>query len=469
MKEFWIKGMKWFLDDEGLAAVLEKLPEVTDARRHYVAMPYKKGRVFIKTFVEKGALGALRNRTVPRGKKEYMTGKELASIGIRTPGCLGYGVGRGRSCVVQDWIDGEGFVHVFFRHGYREQLIPALAGLLRGLKENGVCHNDLHLDNVLVSGDLLYLIDLHKTRIKDALNDKDELSNLTHALTMIYEDLSEKEKGLFFELYGDTGIQRAVEGEIKRLWRRWIESKKKRAFQETSKIVRRGERLYIAGMEDHGKGAFVQRLKSDKKVKVERYSDHVRKIYKGRRRLEKAWRNHIVLLYLNLAIIPHAYYVRLPSLFSEGFIAMEDLGGKGRELDRHLDGIYDGLNISQRRRFIDAFSGFMKGVIEQGVVHNDVKGCNIFVVNNNDFFFLDVEDIVFEHVDEAILTRMLVQLNTTIPKRIPVSDRMRFFARLTRALNVDRKRVLKKVIEESLKGEIVYEGVAGLKREQWNP
>jgi len=467
MKEFRIKGMKWFLDDEGLAAVLEKLPEVTGARRHYVSMPYKKGRVFIKTFVEKGALGILRNRAVPRGKKEYLTGKRLASIGIRTPGCLGYGVSRKRSCVIQAWIDGEGFVRVFFRHGYREQLIPALAELLRDLKKNGVCHNDLHLDNVLVSGDLLYLIDLHKTKIKNALNDKDELSNLTHALTMIYEDLSEKEKGLFFELYGNRGIQKAVEGEIKRLWTRWIESKKRRAFQETSKIVRREERLYIAGMEDRGKGEFVQRLKSDKKVKVERYGDHIRKIYKGRRRLEKAWKNHIVLLYLNLAIIPQAYYVKLPSLFSEGFIAMEDLGGKGRELDRHLDGIYDGLDITQRHRFIGAFSGFMKRVIGQGVVHKDMKGCNIFVVNNNVFFFLDVEDIVFGDTDEAVLLRMLVQLNNTIPKRIPVSDRLRFFAKLTGSLNIDRKRVLKKVIEESLKGEIVYEGVSGLTEEKW--
>lgn len=467
MKEFRIKGMKWFLDDEGLAAVLEKLPEVTDARRQYVTVPYKDGKLFIKTFIEKGALGILRNRTVPRGKKEYLTGKRLASIKIETPGCHGYGVGSSRSCVIQDWVDGEGFVHVFFRHGYRERLIPALAGLLRRLKENGVCHNDLHLDNVLVSGDSLYLIDLHKTKIKNGLNDKDELSNLTHALTMIYEDLSGEEKRRFFELYGNRGIQKAVEGEIKRLWTRWIESKKRRAFQETSKIVRRGERLYIAGMEDHGKGAFVQRLKSDKKVKVERYGDHIRKIYKGRRRLEKAWKNHIVLLYLNMAIIPQAYYVKLPSLFSEGFIAMEDLGSKGRELDRHLDAIYDDLDISQRRRLIDAFSGFMKRVIGQGVMHNDVKGCNIFVVGNNVFFFLDVEDIVFEHADEAMLLRMLVQLNNTIPKRISINDRLRFFAQLTGSLNVDRKRMLKNIIEESLRGEIVYEGVAGLMREQW--
>ncbi len=467
MKEFRTKGMRWLLEDEGLADVLGRLPEVSGGRRHYATVPYKDGKLFIKTFVEKGALGALRNRTIPRGRKEYETGKRLASIAIRTPDCHGYGVGSNRSCVIQDWVDGEGFVHVFFRHGYRERLIPALAELLRRLKENGVCHNDLHLDNVLVSEGILYLIDLHKTKMKDALSDKDELSNLTHALTMIYEDLSGEEKGLFFELYGNRGIQKAVEGEIARLRKIWIESKKKRAFQETSKIVRRGERLYVAGMEDQGSGVFVEALKSDKKVKVERYGDHIRKIYKGRRRLERAWRNHIALLYLNAAIIPQAYYVKLPSLFSDGFIAMEDLGGQGRELDRYLDGSYDAFDVAQRHRFIDAFSGFMKRVIGQGIVHSDMKACNIFVVNNDHFFFLDVEDIGFDATDEAVIKRMLVQLNNTIPKKVPARDRLRLFAQWTRSMNVDRKRLLKDIIQESLKGEIVYEGVSGLMREKW--
>lgn len=467
MKEFRTKGMRWFLEDEGLEGMLEHLPEVSGGRRHYVTVPYKDGRLFIKTFVEKGAIGVLRNRTVPRGRKEYETGKRLASIEIETPGCHGYGVGSNRSCVIQDWIDGESFVHVFFRHGYRERLIPALAELLRRLKGNGVCHNDLHLDNVLVSGDTLYLVDLHKTKIKGALSDKDELSNLTHALTMIYEDLSGKEKRRFFELYGNRGIQKAVEGEIARLRKRWIESKKKRAFQETSKIVRRGDRLYIAGMEGQGSGAFVETLKNDRKVKVERYNDHMRKIYKGTRRLERAWRNHIALLYLNAAIIPRAYYVKLPSLFSGGFIAMEDLGDQGVELDRYLDGSYCALDVAQRRRFIESFSGFMKRVIGQGIIHGDMKACNIFVANNDHFFFLDVEDIVFGDADAAVLLRMLVQLNNTIPKRVSLRDRLRFFARLTRSLNVDRKRLLKDIVRESLKGEIVYEGLTGLKREKW--
>jgi hypothetical protein len=63
---------------------------------------------------------------------------------------------------------------------------------------------------------------------------------------------------------------------------------------------------------------------------------------------------------------------------------------------------------------------------------------------------------------------MLAQLNTTIPKRIPpVRDRMRFYLRLVRDLKVDKKQVFRRVREESLKSEIVYEGVGGLKRESW--
>jgi len=66
-----------------------------------------------------------------------------------------------------------------------------------------------------------------------------------------------------------------------------------------------------------------------------------------------------------------------------------------------------------------------------------------------------------------MLKKMLVQLNTTLPKRISVMDRMRFFCKITLPLSVDRKRLLKDVVRESLESDIVYEGVGGLVRESW--
>ena len=173
-------------------------------------------------------------------------------------------------------------------------------------------HNDLHLNNVLVYNGALYLIDLHKMAIKRHFGIEDEVSNLSHAITMVYEDMTEEEKTLFFSRYGAENMRTAVEKEIRRLWERWIRKKQERAFANTSKISVRGDRVYITGAETIADGEPIQLIKKDRKTTIERYGDHLRKIYRNRRRLRKAWKNHVTLKYLDLSVTPEPYYVRVP-------------------------------------------------------------------------------------------------------------------------------------------------------------
>ncbi len=62
---------------------------------------------------------------------------------------------------------------------------------------------------------------------------------------------------------------------------------------------------------------------------------------------------------------------------------------------------------------------------------------------------------------------MLIQLNTTIPGRIATGDRIRFFLQFTSPMKLNKRAIFKAVVRESTKREIVYEGVGGLKREEW--
>jgi hypothetical protein len=146
---------------------------------------------------------------------------------------------------------------------------------------------------------------------------------------------------------------------------------------------------------------------------------------------------------------------------------MEDLTGKGEELDRFLDRNYDGMSRAAWRGFVDAFSSFLVSTLNKKIIHADLKACNIFVLQKGAFLFLDVEDLDFSGFDGAALKRMLIQLNTTIPKRISTRDRLRLFAKITRPLLSERKRLLREIASESLQREIVYEGVSGLRRESW--
>jgi tRNA A-37 threonylcarbamoyl transferase component Bud32 len=468
MKKYSADKIDWFLTEEGLKGVVEQFSHPENNKRHYEVYNYQGGKIFIKSFLERGFTGRIRHYFAPRGKTEFLIGSKLASFDILTPKVFGYGIGKNHSCVAEEYIEGQSLLDAMKKTTERRNILTGLAGLLRELQLKGVRHNDLHLDNVLIHGDRLYLIDLHKTKIKKDFNDADEVSNFTHALGIIYDDILESDRNFLFAQYHcGPAMRRKIEQEIARLKKNWIVNKKKRAFKNTSMLRASGDYVYMKGAEAKANGEFIAFLKKDKKVRVERFSDHIRKTYQKQGRLKMAWENHVVLAYLKSAAAPQAFFVKLPILSSNGYIAMEDLGDRGVELDRFLDGKYDNMDLSERKRFTEGFARFLQTLFRQRITHRDMKGCNIFALHDGGFVFLDVEDFVFQEIGEEALTRMLTQLNTTVPKRISSRDRMRFFLKLTVSLNIDKKRLFKNIVSESKKSDIVYEGVGGLKREQW--
>ena len=276
MKVYEIDGVQWHLADEGLLEIVKDFSGEDEVRRGYASYPYKKGRVFVKSFREKGLTGFVRNRVLPRGKKEYAAAERLLSFSIPAPKPLGYGITAAGSYIVEEWLPGESLAARLKEGGDRPSLLMGLALLLKGLKEHHVRHNDLHLDNILVVDGTLNLIDLHKMRIKRRFGRADEVSNLSHALVSLYNDMEEDELDAFFSAYGSSVVRGAVEAACGRLMARWFRKKRQRAFTGTSRITAAGGRLYVAGVEEKAAGGFVETIKRDKKVRVDRHSDHIR-------------------------------------------------------------------------------------------------------------------------------------------------------------------------------------------------
>jgi hypothetical protein len=274
-------GISWFLDEhDGLDAVVEGVVEEEATRRTYTIRDWGDKKVFVKFFLEQGAWGCIRNRIMPRGKKEYDLGKRILSASVETPVPMGYGMGRAGSFIIQELIEAQSFKSAFDGTLLREPLVDALALFLRQLAACGIRHNDLHLDNILVKGETLYLIDLHKAQVKQGrFTLKDEAANLTQALTMIYNEMTEDGRRRFFGRCGRSGLRQTVEAGLRAQWKTWIDNKKKRAFSTTSKLVAKGRRVYVRGSEQAACGGqFRELIKKDKKVRLERWSDHIRKI-----------------------------------------------------------------------------------------------------------------------------------------------------------------------------------------------
>lgn len=470
MKTVKANGISWFLDDEALVPAVSELNELRDKRRGYRTIRSANGTVFAKYFLEEGIWGLIRNRVDPRGKKEYQIGKKLLSLSIVTPNPVGYGLGRFGSFVLQEWIEARPFKTAFADQRIQPKLLGSLARMLSILRATGIRHNDLHLDNILVEDEKLYVIDLHKTKIKKRrFLEFDGLINLVHALGRIYGELTEEQKIDFFQVYGRPGIRPAFERSLIRHEIGWVDRKKARAFSTTSKLTKIGNRVYAKGSEKTGEGVFVECIKNDRKVRVERHSDHIRKVYRNNRRLNKAWRNHVVIEYLGLRAVPRPLYVQKGTLFRWGFIALEDLREKGEELDRFLDRTYDEMDERQLRGFEHAFSQFLVTLLKKRVLHMDFKACNVFALHEG-FNLIDVEDFVFRRFSETDVVRMLVQLNTSIPVRISSTHRIRFYHKLAVKLGFskpERKRIFKKVKDASEREPVIYVGVEGDRKESW--
>ncbi len=467
MHTFKTAGTTWFLEDQSLKRVVGQLSHEPKEKRAHFIREHDGGKVFIKFFQERGLSGLIRNRVLPRGKKEYELSKRLRSLSILTPKALGYGIAPHGSYVIQEWIKGEPLMAWIDDGSKRQQLISALVTVLEELKAKGLRHNDLHLGNIIGASGKLYLVDLHKGSLKKNFTPADDISNVSHALAMLYDGMDEQEKAWFFSHYGGDVLRGRVEQELERLRRRWITRKAARAFRTTSVLVASRGRVTVRGMEEKTHGDYLATIKKDRKVTVERHTDHVRKIYAHTRRLHRAWKHHVILEYMRLFITPRPYCLRQASVSVPGYVAMEDLMGKGEELDRFLDRNYDGMSRAAWRGFGDAFSSFLVSTLNKKIIHADLKACNIFVLQKGTFLFLDVEDLDFSGFDHAALKRMLIQLNTTIPGRVSIRDRLRLFSKITRPFLSERKRLLREIASESLAREIVYEGVSGLRRESW--
>ena len=71
------------------------------------------------------------------------------------------------------------------KEAYRRDLLPAVASLIRRMHEAGYLHRDLHLGNLLVSGDAVWVIDVHRGRIGPvgARDEERALGQLAYSLS----------------------------------------------------------------------------------------------------------------------------------------------------------------------------------------------------------------------------------------------------------------------------------------------
>jgi tRNA A-37 threonylcarbamoyl transferase component Bud32 len=471
-----------------------------------------QGELFLKQYKIRGWTEGLKYLVVPsKARKEWQIAHHALRKGIPTPVPLAMaerykGWFLQAALLITEAISPSyPLIELISEGGYKELLFPT-ARLLREAHEAGLFHQDLHAGNILVgmAEKKLYLIDLHRSRFLRSLSRRKRLWNLAQFFYSLQAWLSPEDKKAFLQRYNveEDVFKGKLEQSLKeierqeaRLHRRHMRSRTKRCLKESggfSVATEHGWQIWCRrGWKPQGLLKIVARhrdmvakgkeglIKADRRtaitlfnyketrlcVKEYRYSgpgQPWKDFFRGSKG-RKGWLMGNGLVVRGIAgVIPQALLEkRRKGLLKEAFLIMETPAGYV-ELDRYLVKAFKAQKDDARREaFLDACADFMAHLYLQSIIHRDLKTCNIMVREGEGvwhFALVDMDDV---RLDKKIslrrLLKGLVQLHTSTPLFMEMSERMRFLTRYLRLIDRnDLQEVTREVIKGSRGRQLVY-------------
>ena len=471
-------------------------------------------RIFLKRDLTKGGLESFKYFFLPsKARKEWAVACRALKKKISIPQPLGWMERKNRGLVKESYYlseaVGSGISLIEDSAAIEDPLVLLEMGrTLKKIHRAGLFHNDLHAGNFLWDGQSLHLVDLHSARILHSLSLNQRLWNLALLFQSLRPIWGEIRQSLLMDTYFEgeplylqnrgKWLQK-IHVWMDRLQKRHWKSRTKRCLKESTefsvevegggayyhrrdfpldvlKEMVKGHRRCLIEKSSHllkfSPEVTVSILGGEgKKISVKHY--HPPKVYdrlKEHFRRSKGMRAWISGNGLRARGFPTLKPLGLAEKrdylgLKESFYFMEVLE-KAQELDRFISKGFD--DFKKKRDFIRTFTQWLYHFHKMGLYHKDMKTCNILASENGDswdFRLLDLEDVVLDkRVTEKGLFRSLLQLNTSTPRIMTRSDRLRFFKEYHRLNPIvrNRKILLKRLVEESHKRGLVYVSPQGV-------
>jgi tRNA A-37 threonylcarbamoyl transferase component Bud32 len=472
-----------------------------------------KGDLFLKQYKIRGFVEEWKYLVLPsKARKEWQMAQQTLAQGIPTPVPLAMAERRkGRFLqdallITQAISPSTPLIELIPARGDKELFFQA-ARLLREVHEAGLLHQDLHAGNILVgmADKKLYLIDLHRAKFVRRISKQRRFWNLAQFFYSLKGWLFPEDKRAFLQQYDDEedtfkgglehGLKEIARQEA-RLHLRHVRSRTKRCLKESGgfaiakeqgwqiwsrrgwkpqgllKIVARHRAIVAKGKEgliktDHRTAITLFNYKETRLcVKEYRYQGAWQRFKEicRRSKARRGWLmgNGLVVRGIG-GVIPQALLERRGrGLLKEAFLIMETPPDYV-ELDRYLLKAFEAQTEDNTRRgaFLDAFAGFMAHLYLQGIIHRDLKTCNIMVREENkgwDFCLVDMDDVrLNKKINLRRLLKGLVQLHTSTPLFMEVSERIGFLSRYLRLIGRDDIREITRGVIKGSKGRrLVY-------------
>lgn len=477
-------------------------------------------RIFFKRDKTKGWLEYLKYMIFPsKGRKEWFIAYQSEKRHLAIPRPLGW-MERIRQGLVQESFYlseaiGSGIPLIEETDRLMvKQTFNELVKIVRRMHDSGLYHRDLHAGNFLWDGESLFLTDLHRARILKCLSIQQRLANLSHLFHSLRSTWEEGERSRFLDQYfADDSISTLTKGKyleeihsgMDRLQRRQWQSRTRRCLKESTEFsikkergtavyhrrdfpldrVKRAVDRHLSIVQERS----VELVKESPEGKISLFRNGAERIcvkqfcspqlwnqLKDRFRLSKgikAWMNGNGLRVRGMSTIKTLALMERKgwSEQSESFLVMEVLED-GQELDRY---ILKGFGkLKEKREFIQAFATWLSRFHRMDLYHRDMKTCNIVVSEEGEtwtFNLLDLEDVSLgKRINEEMLSKNFLQLNSSTPRAITQADRLRFFETYHSGNPIikDKKPFLSRLIQKSRERGIVYVSPEGVVEEKIN-
>jgi len=475
-------------------------------------------RIFFKRDRTKGWFESLKYLMLPsKARKEWFIAHQLQSQNLIIPKPFGWMEKVHRGIVQESYYlsqaigSGVSLIEEDQKLGDPIRLV-ALAKTVRKIHKAGLLHKDLHAGNFLWDGETFFLTDLHSAKIVKALSLSDRIWNLSLLFHSLRSFWVEEEQSKFIDAYFEeepTHLQKKerilqeVHAWMDRLQKKQWRSRTKRCLKESSEFsVHREEGICYHHRRDYPLEGIRKRVEEHRRMVLEEPSGLVKSsteltisiLDNGKGRVSV--KNHRPCAFwdsfrehfrrsrgMRAWIGGNGLKVRgVPSLRPLALMENRDWSGLRessflmevseayRELDRYI--LQTLGDFKEKRRFIKAFSIWLSQYHKKNLYHRDMKACNILVSKVRDtwgFYLLDLEDVRLDKkVSGRKLFKTFLQLNTSTPKMVTTTDRLRFFGEYLRLNPIvkNRKDFLRRLIDESKRRELVYVSPEGVVMEK---
>ncbi|MCJ7548005.1 MAG: hypothetical protein MUP30_14525 [Deltaproteobacteria bacterium] len=471
-----------------------------------------QGELLLKRYKIRGFKETLKYLVLAsKARKEWQMAQQALAKGIPTPLPLAMAERRkGRFLqdaflITQAIAPSVPLIELIPAAGHKELFFQA-APLLRQAHETGLFHRDLHAGNILVgmTEKKLYLIDLHRSRFLRSVSRRRRRWNLAQFFYSLQTWLSPEAKKAFLQRYDEEedlfkgeleqGLREIAIQEAK-LHRRHMKSRTKRCLKQSggfSLAKEQGWQIWCRrGWKPQGLLKIVTRhraivakgkeglIKSDRRTAITLFSYKETRLCVKEYRYPGPWQpgkelfrgskgrrgwlmgNGLVVRGIG-GVFPQALLEkRRRGLLKEAFLIMETPAGYV-ELDRYLVKAFQAQKVDTRREaFLDAFADFMADLYLQGIIHRDLKTCNIMVREGEGTWHFGLVDMDDVRLDKKIglrrLLKGLMQLHTSTPLFMDMGERIRFLSRYLQVIGRgDIQEITRAVIKGSKGRQLVY-------------